>query len=128
MAKAETEGHDHEVTTEKVDGKQQVVLVKGCARCEEIRKARLKAEEEARKAREAEEKKAAKEREDKLRERLGLIRKRDEAQREHTQITDRYKGSPRQISGPDWQRLTALDRLISTLNSQIAKIDGELGS
>lgn len=128
MAKAETEGHDHEVTTTKVEGKQQVVLVKGCARCEEIRKARLKAEEEARKAREAEEKKAAKEREDKLRERLGLIRKRDEAQRERTGITDRYKSTAREITRPDWQRLTALDNLINILNSQIAKIDRELGN
>lgn len=40
MAKAETEGHDHEVTIEKVKGKDQVVLVKGCDRCDGIREAR----------------------------------------------------------------------------------------
>jgi hypothetical protein len=39
----ETEGHDHEVTTQKVSGKQQVVLKRGCARCEEIKKAREEA-------------------------------------------------------------------------------------
>lgn len=128
MAKAETEGHDHEVTTTKVEGKQQVVLVKGCARCEEIRKAREKAEEEARKAREAEEKKAAKEREDRLKEKFRLVFAHTEAQRERREITDRYKGSNREHSRPDELRLNALDRLIGTLDSQIAQIDGELGN
>lgn len=45
MAKqqSETEGHDHEVTTEKVKGKDQVVLKRGCKRCDQIRKARQEA-------------------------------------------------------------------------------------
>lgn len=123
MAKAETEGHYHEVTTTKVDGKQQVVLVKGCVRCEEIRKAREKTEEEARKAREKEEKEAAKKAVEDLKNLNTLIERRQALADEHAKL-GRLKPGQSDITPADRHRRENLGKRMDSIDAEMGKLTG----